>query len=98
MYKEYSYYRQVKKKEREFVSELATKYDDKNTVVFNTLFIDAGHIPFMFYADFIAYKTLPDLDQVQRLKQLGYSIVVLDFGNIPENLRQSKQIHVELVN
>lgn len=98
VYKEYSHYRQVKKKERKFVSELATKYDDKNTVVFNTLFIDAGHIPFMFYADFIAYKILPNEIQIDDLTQKGYDVVILDFGDIPEKFRRIESVYIEPVN
>ncbi len=52
------------------------------------------NIPFMFYNDMIGYKGFPNEDKLRLLKQKGYKAAVFDNADVPDSIRNNKDIKV----
>ncbi len=84
--------RNIKIREREFIGKFNKTMPDDKVVIFNTNFSQGGNIPFMFYTNHIAYRIIPDSNQIRNLKNMGYKIAIIDFGNLPEYIVHDNEI------
>jgi 4-amino-4-deoxy-L-arabinose transferase len=78
--------------EMDFINSLDTKLADKDYVIFNALITVNGHIPILFYTDYVAYHVLPSPSQIEKLRKKNKKIAVLNLGVIPEYITQDKRI------
>ena len=46
----------------------------------------------MFYTDLTVYPTIPNLDTISALQQQGYTVIINDDGNIPDQLRVFQKV------
>ena len=61
-------------------------------VIFNTNTRLNGHIPIMFYTNYIAYDFTPTEKQIDVIKNKMYKIAILDSGVLPDFIRNDKDI------
>ncbi|UKN02033.1 glycosyltransferase family 39 protein [Paracrocinitomix mangrovi] len=81
-------------KEMAFIDQLKEKYDNEKIVVFNANVTMVGHIPVMFYTDYVAYHYFPEDEHIQKVLDEGYKCVVLDNENTPENLYSDERVEM----
>jgi hypothetical protein len=79
-------------KEMAFINKLKTQLGNDNYVVFNANVRLNGHIPVMFYTDYISYDFIPNEIQLNRIKKQLYKIAILDTGNLPDFLQGDKDV------
>jgi 4-amino-4-deoxy-L-arabinose transferase len=79
-------------KEMAFINKLKTQLGNDNYVVFNANVRLNGHIPVMFYTDYISYDFIPNEIQLNRIKKQLYKIAILDNGNLPDFLQGDKDV------
>lgn len=48
----------------------------------------------MFFTDIPAYPFIPTKEQIEIAKARGYSVAMLDFGDIPDELKQDSSIKI----
>ena len=65
------------------IKELS-KINTEHSVLFN---VDRP-IELMFYSDGLAYDNIPSLDEVEKCQELGYKVIIMDDGNLPEELKE----------
>lgn len=73
------------------IEDLKT-FQDAKYVIFNSSIRLNGHIPVMFYTDHIAYDFIPSEQQLATVLSKGYTPVIIDFGNIPDYIKNNKNI------
>jgi len=79
-------------KEMAFIDKLKTQLGKDKYVVFNANVRLNGHIPVMFYTDYIAYDFIPNEIQIRSIKKQVYKIAILDTGNLPDFIKYDKDI------
>ena len=79
-------------KEMAFIDKLKTQLGKDKYVVFNANVRLNGHIPIMFYTDYIAYDFIPNEIQIRSIKKQVYKIAILDTGNLPDFIKYDKDI------
>jgi 4-amino-4-deoxy-L-arabinose transferase-like glycosyltransferase len=70
-------------KEMNFINKLKRNLGNNNFVVFNANLKLNGHIPIMFYTNYIAYSFIPSVQQLDNLKLTNYKIAILDNDSLP---------------
>ncbi len=80
--------------EMRFIKLLEEKLPGENYVIFNTSITYDGHIPVMFFTDFIAYPFIPSNEQIEQVKNKGYHVAIVDLGNIPDSVLNDESILV----
>jgi 4-amino-4-deoxy-L-arabinose transferase len=78
--------------EMSFINKLKTQLGNDKYVVFNANVRVNGHIPVMFYTDFIAYDFIPNDMQIKSIKKQEYKIAILDTGILPDFIQYDKEI------
>ncbi len=78
--------------EKKMISRVNETLQEPNYIVFNTSYLSFGYASFMFYTDYPAYWFIPDKDQVAAVKNKGYKIAILDFGDLPDYILADKTI------
>lgn len=78
--------------EMKFIQSVEQQLQDKNYVIFNVCITHDGHIPMMFYTDFVAYNFIPNPSQIDYLRKQNKKIAVLNWGNIPEYILEDSEI------
>lgn len=78
--------------EMELIKKLRQVLPDDKYVVFNAGTTLNGHIPVMFYTNYIAYDFFPSKEQLDIIRNKGYKAVIIDLGNIPEHLMNEKDV------
>lgn len=48
----------------------------------------------MFYTDFIAYNTIPDIESLNRIQKQGYKIYFAGSNNLPDNIRANPDYQI----
>ena len=71
---------------------LKEKLGSNDYVVFNANLKLNGHIPIMFYTDYIAYNFIPTELQLDKLKPIKYKIAILDNDSLPSYIINNKDI------
>lgn len=79
-------------KEMDFIDKLKTELGNDKYVVFNARVRIFGHIPVMFYTDYLAFDIIPTLEQLKRAKAAGYKIAIYDNDSLPGYVKQSTDI------
>lgn len=62
----------------------------KNYVIFNSGIRLNGHIPTMFYTNYISYDFIPTEIQLDKIKSEGYLPVIVNVGGLPDYILQNK--------
>lgn len=78
--------------EMNFIKQLDTKLDAKNYVIFNASITVNGHIPIMFYTDYLAYNFIPSQSQIEKIRNENKKIAVINWGTIPDYILKDKRI------
>lgn len=84
--------RQAELKEMEFIEKLKNRLGKENYVVFNANARLNGHIPIMFYTDYIAYDIIPNEKQIEQVELKKYKMAILDNGRLPEYIKKREEI------
>jgi len=71
------------------IKSQAQMYNDSS---FNANIRLNGHIPVMFYTNYISYDFIPNEIQLNRIKKQLYKIAILDPGNLPDFLQGDKDV------
>ena len=80
--------------EMALIQSLKDNLNGEEYVVFNASITLNGHIPIMFYTDYIAYNFIPSRNQIEKIRQNNKKIAILDLGNLPEYIVQDKSIKI----
>lgn len=80
--------------EMNFIESLDSKLEDKNYVIFNASITHNGHIPIMFYTDYLAYNFIPTQSQIDTIRKQNKKIAVLNLGTIPDYISEDKRIEL----
>ena len=78
--------------EMNFINSLEKRLPHGDYVIFNGAITENGHIPIMFYTDFLAYEFLPTKDQIEQVRAANKKVAVVDMGDIPEFILKDKRI------
>lgn len=78
--------------ERKFINNIGNSIPNSGYVIFNSQIADSGQISFMFYTDNIAYHGIPTEQQIRDVKEKGYKVAILDFGNLPDYIVADSEI------
>lgn len=65
------------------IDKLKKTLDDRKWAVFNSSARLFGHIPVMFYTDYIAYDFVPTEEQIEKVKSKAYNIAVIEKDTLP---------------
>jgi hypothetical protein len=84
--------RKAELNEMAFIDKLKGNLGNNDYVVFNANVRLNGHIPIMFYTDYIAYNIIPTLVQLNEIKSQKYKIAILDNGSLPQYILHDKEI------
>jgi 4-amino-4-deoxy-L-arabinose transferase len=87
--------RKAELKEMEFIHKLKSVLGDGKYVVFNSSPRLNGHIPVMFFTDYVAYDFIPTEAQMQQIEAREFKMAILDNGKLPyyiENKRDMVKI------
>ena len=84
--------RNAEMNQMKFIDKLSTSLSDNKWVVFNAALRLYGHIPVMFYTDYIAYDFIPTADQIKKVKKQTYKIAIRDDDNLPAYIRDDNDI------
>jgi 4-amino-4-deoxy-L-arabinose transferase-like glycosyltransferase len=76
--------RQADIKEMAYIDKLKRTLGNNDFVVFNANLKLNGHIPIMFYTDYVAYNFIPTEQQLDHLKPSKYKIAILDNDSLPQ--------------
>lgn len=79
-------------KEMEFIKKLKNQLGAENYVVFNSNVRVKGHIPIMFYTDYIAYDIIPTEKQIEKIESKKYKIAILDNDKLPDYIKNKNDI------
>lgn len=79
--------------EMEFIHSIKNKLED-GCVIFNASITMHGHIPIMFYTDYVAYEFIPSESQVKRVKEQNRKVAILDLGELPDYILKDKDIQL----
>lgn len=80
--------------EMNFIRSLDSKLAGEDYVIFNASITYNGHIPMMFYTDYIAYNFIPSQSQIEEIKKQNKKIAILDLGKIPGYILQDEKIKI----
>lgn len=75
-----------------FIKKLTDQLKTEKYVVFNATIRMNGHIPIMFYTDYIAYDFIPTEKQIEQIKISEYKIAILDKDSLPGFIRTNNDI------
>lgn len=78
--------------EMEFIKKLKIQLGSENYVVFNSNVRVKGHIPIMFYTDYIAYDIIPTEKQIEQIVSKKYKIAILDNKKLPDYINNNNEI------
>jgi 4-amino-4-deoxy-L-arabinose transferase len=78
--------------EMALIDKLKGNLGNNDYVVFNANLRLNGHIPIMFYTDYIAYHIVPTVAQLNEIKSKKYKIAILDDDSLPQYILQDKEI------
>lgn len=82
-------------KELKIIHELKREFDnDSKVVIFNSGITSTGYIEYMFFTNYTSYSFIPTKNQINKLAQEGYKIVILDRNNLSEDLRNNDIIQL----
>lgn len=84
--------RALELKQMNFINKLSAFSTDESYAIFNADIKENGHIPVMFYTNFIAYDFIPDKKQVETIKNQSFKIAILHSDSLPDFILEDKDI------
>jgi 4-amino-4-deoxy-L-arabinose transferase-like glycosyltransferase len=84
--------REAELKEMSIIQTLKYQLGNRDYVIFNANVRLNGHIPIMFYTDYIAYNIIPTEAQIRIIQSKQYSIAILDNGDLPDYIKSKDEI------
>ena len=84
--------RQAELIEMKLIKRLPQLLPHDKYVIFNASITLNGHIPVMFYTNYIAYDFIPSKAQLDTIRGKGYKAAIINLGNIPEYLMNEKDV------
>ncbi len=84
--------RNAELEQMEVIKKLSDSLHGDKYAVFNADIRFSGHIPIMFYTDYIAYDFVPDQRQIEKIKSQSYKIAILDNDSLPDYIRKDNEI------
>jgi len=78
--------------EKNMINKVRDTLKGPNFIVFNTSYMAYGYASYMFYTEYPAYWFIPDEGQILLLKNKGYKIAILDFGDLPDYIMSDTDI------
>ena len=67
-----------------FIRKLTAQFGTEKCVIFNANIRLNGHIPIMFFTDYIAYDIIPTIEQIEKIQSQNYKIAILDDAILPD--------------
>ena len=80
--------------EVEFIKSLDDQLKGENYVIFNASITLNGHIPMMFYTNYVAYNFIPTPSQIEKIRKENKKIAVIDLGNMPDYIIKDDKIKI----
>lgn len=84
--------RNAELQEMEFIEKLKELPSSEKYVVFNANSRLNGHIPIMFFTNYIAYNFIPSEMQIEHLESKKYKIAILEKGDLPDYIKRREEI------
>lgn len=81
-------------REQAFIDSLPELLPHDDFVIFNARITVNGHIPVMYYTDFVAYDFIPTVEQIRMVREKGKEVAVLDLNGLPEYIIHNKNLMV----
>ena len=78
--------------EMSFIDKLPELLPHDDYVIFNAGITVNGHIPLMFYTDFVAYDFIPTEEQIRMVREKGKEVAVFDLHGLPEYIHHDDRI------
>jgi len=85
-------YRTIKLKEKQFFKTLKDKLGNDKYLIFNCSIIDVNHITGIFYTGYPCISHMLSAEQIAYAQNLGYKIIVIDNGKVPERIRNDRSV------
>ena len=86
--------RKLEEAEMQLIRSIPELLNDKSYVIFNVSLTLNGHIPVMFYTDYIAYNFIPSEPQIEEVRAKNRKVAVLDTGNLPDYIVNDPDIRL----
>lgn len=80
--------------EMNFVNSLKKILGDEEYVIFNVKITVNGHIPIMFYTDYLAYNFIPNQAQIEKIRENDKKIAIVNVGKLPDYITNDKEIKI----
>lgn len=74
------------------IKQISDSLKGDSYVIFNADKRVNGHIPMMFYTNYIAYNFVPDKGQIEKIKQQSYKIAIVNTDSLPDFIRNDSDI------
>ena len=84
--------RKAELEEMILIDKLKAQLGNENYVVFNICGRWKGHIPVMFYTDYIAYDIIPTEIELKKIDLKKYKIAIVDNGMLPDYIKNRSEI------
>ena len=84
--------RQADMKEKEIIMKLPEILPNDKFVIFNSSITMNGHIPIMFYTNYIAYDIIPTKEQLDNVHSQGYNSAIFNSSKLPDYILQDSSI------
>jgi 4-amino-4-deoxy-L-arabinose transferase len=78
--------------EKKIIMKLDSTLHNKKYVIFNSSITLNGHIPIMFYTNYIAYDFIPTPEQLILISSKGYHAAIYNTSGLPEYILQDNSI------
>lgn len=79
-------------REKQLFVELKKYFGDKKCLIFNCNTSIQSHILAIFYTNYPSFNYLLNEDQIIKAKELGYILISIDDGNLPDQIKENKSI------
>jgi 4-amino-4-deoxy-L-arabinose transferase-like glycosyltransferase len=84
--------RKQEQSEMDFIQSLPEILNDESYVIFNASITPNGHIPVMFYTNYVAYDFIPSEQQIREVRSKSRKIAIVDTGNLPDYIPNDPEI------
>jgi len=79
-------------REKQLFIELKNHFGDKKCLIFNCNTSLQSHILAIFYTNFPSFNYILNNDQITKAKKLGYILISIDDGNLPNQIKGDRSI------
>lgn len=75
-----------------FISSLERQLGEGKFVIFNADIRLNGHIPVMYFTDYVAYNFIPTVQQIEDVRKKGYLVAIRKSNSLPEYIQHDSLI------